>query len=133
MLSANLTNSVTKIFVISVKGFEPPTSCVRDQHAITVPARHMWETVSLNWPQFMLLWFRFRFPEFTEFSFHLWKTSLVYFVVPLIPLFWTSEEPALWFQTRVNPVTCMLHCLHIMDSIYLPTGLLAVSMTNWYL
>ena len=34
-------NSVTKIFVITVKGFEPVTSCVRDQDATTVPERHM--------------------------------------------------------------------------------------------
>ena len=34
-------NSVTKIFVITVKGLEPATSCVRDQEATTVPARHM--------------------------------------------------------------------------------------------
>ena len=46
-----------------------PTSCVRDQHATTAPARHMWETGSLNWAQFMLQWF-IRLPEFefTEFS-----------------------------------------------------------------
>ena len=33
-------NSVTKIFVITVKGLEPATSCVRDQDVITAPARH---------------------------------------------------------------------------------------------
>ena len=33
-------NSVTKIFVIAVKGFEPANSCVRDQDATTMPARH---------------------------------------------------------------------------------------------
>ena len=38
-----------KIFVITVKGFEPATTCVRDQDAATVPARQMWETGSLNW------------------------------------------------------------------------------------
>ena len=37
----NLANSVTKIFVMTVKGLEPTTSCVRDQDATTVPARHM--------------------------------------------------------------------------------------------
>ena len=41
-------NSVTKIFVITVKGLEPATSCVREQDATTVPARHIWERVSLN-------------------------------------------------------------------------------------
>ena len=45
----------------------PATSCVRDQHATTVPARHMWEIGSLNWAQFMLQWF-ISFSEFTEFS-----------------------------------------------------------------
>ena len=32
------------------------TSCVRDQHATTAPARHMWETGSFNQAQFMLHW-----------------------------------------------------------------------------
>ena len=27
----------------------PATSCVRDQHATTAPARHMWQIGSLNW------------------------------------------------------------------------------------
>ena len=39
-----LLNSVTKIFVITVKGLELATSCVRDKDVTTVPARHMWET-----------------------------------------------------------------------------------------
>ena len=34
-------NSVTKIFVIKVKGLEPGISSVRDRDATTVPARHM--------------------------------------------------------------------------------------------
>ena len=41
MLSLNSANSVTKIFVITVKGLKPVTSCVKDQDATTVPARHM--------------------------------------------------------------------------------------------
>ena len=53
----------------------PATSCVRDQDATTAPARHIWETGSLNWPQFMLQW-SIRFPEFSEFLFHLGKTPL---------------------------------------------------------
>ena len=71
-------NSVTKIFVIMVKGFKPATSCARDQDATTAPARHRWETGSLNWSQFMLQWFiRFpKFTEFTEFLFQLGKTPL---------------------------------------------------------
>ena len=55
-----------------VRTCHPSTSCVRDQDATTVSVRHMWETGSLIWPQFMLQWF-IRFPEFL---FHLGKTSL---------------------------------------------------------
>ena len=33
MFSLNSANSVSKIFVITVKGFKPATSCVRDQDA----------------------------------------------------------------------------------------------------
>ena len=60
-----LLNSVTKIniFVITVKGLKP----TRNQNATTTPARHMWETGSLNWGQFMHQWF-IRFSEFTEFN-----------------------------------------------------------------
>ena len=59
--------NMTKMFVIAVIGFERATSCVRDQDATTVPARDMWDTISLNWAQFMLQWF-IRFPEFVEFT-----------------------------------------------------------------
>ena len=45
-----------KKFTITVKGLVPATSCIRDQDATTVPARHMWETGSLNWAQFMHQW-----------------------------------------------------------------------------
>ena len=41
MFSVNSENSVTKIFVITVKGLEPAISCVRDQDATTEPARHI--------------------------------------------------------------------------------------------
>ena len=38
-----------KIFAITVKGLELATSCVRDHHATTVPARHIYaEAGSLN-------------------------------------------------------------------------------------
>ena len=59
-------NSVTKVFVITVKGIEPAISCVRDQDATTVLARHRRQTGSLNWLQFMLQWF-IRFPGIAEF------------------------------------------------------------------
>ena len=36
------------IFVITTKGLEPATSCVRDQDTTTAPARHMSDTGSLN-------------------------------------------------------------------------------------
>ena len=70
--------SVTKIFVITAKGLELAISCVRDQHATTAPARHMLETWSLNWLQFMLQRFIrfFEFAEFTESLAHLGKTPL---------------------------------------------------------
>ena len=38
MFSLNSLNSVTKIFVIAVKGLEPATSCVRDQDATRAAA-----------------------------------------------------------------------------------------------
>ena len=43
-----------KVFVITLKGLEPATSCVKDQDATTAPGRYMRETGSLNWAQFML-------------------------------------------------------------------------------
>ena len=43
MFSLNLLNSVTKNIVATVKGFEPTTSCVREQDATTVPATHICE------------------------------------------------------------------------------------------
>ena len=46
MFSMNSANSVKKLFVITVKGLEPATSCVRDKYATTMPARHMSETGS---------------------------------------------------------------------------------------
>ena len=66
-VSLNSVNSVTKIFVITVKGLEPDTSCLRDQDATTVPERHIWETESLNRAKFILQRF-IRFPEFAEFT-----------------------------------------------------------------
>ena len=47
MVSLNSVNPVTKIFVITVKGIEPATSCVRGQDAITVPARQICERYDL--------------------------------------------------------------------------------------
>ena len=41
MFSLNSANSVTKTFVITVKGLEPATSRVRNQDATTAPARHV--------------------------------------------------------------------------------------------
>ena len=50
MLSLNSANSVTKIFIITLKGIKPASSRVRDQHTTTTtaPARHMLETGSLD-------------------------------------------------------------------------------------
>ena len=39
--SLNFLNPASKLFVITVKGLKPVTSCVRDQGATTAPARHM--------------------------------------------------------------------------------------------
>ena len=41
MFSLNSVNLMTKIFVITVKGLEPATSCVRHQDTTRVPAGHM--------------------------------------------------------------------------------------------
>ena len=66
--SLNSLSSVTKMYDIKrTRTCHPATSCVRNQHATTVPARHMWEIGSLNWIQFMLQWF-ISVSEFTEFS-----------------------------------------------------------------
>ena len=64
-----------KIFVITVKGFESAISCVRARDASTAPARHMGETWSLNWLQFILQWLIW-LAEFIEFLFHLGKTPV---------------------------------------------------------
>ena len=36
----NSLNSVTKIFIITVKGLESATSCARNEDATTAPGRH---------------------------------------------------------------------------------------------
>ena len=78
MFSLNLLNSVIKIFVITEKGFEPAIFWIRNQDVTTVPARHMCETGSLKWLQWMLQWFIIipEFAEFTEFPSCLGKTLL---------------------------------------------------------
>ena len=63
--SEMFSQNSAKIFVFTLKGLEPTTSCVRDQDATIVPARHMLETGSLDSAQFMLQWF-IRFLEFTK-------------------------------------------------------------------
>ena len=79
-------NNVTKIFFIPVKGFEPGTSCVRDQDATAAPARHMWETGSLNGPQVRLQWLN-RFPHFHEFiEFN--ESSAPFRKTPILTLYW---------------------------------------------
>ena len=72
LISLNLMKTSQWSFFLNydikrTRAYHPATSCVRDQHATTVPARHMWEIGSLNWAQFMLQWF-ISFSEFTEFS-----------------------------------------------------------------
>ena len=87
-----------KIFVITAKGLEPATACVRDQDAATGPARHMWETGSLNWTQFKLQWF-IRFPEFPEFLIHLGKTPLRF---PICFLFLSMDAQWLMHITFIT-------------------------------
>ena len=76
--SLNSLNSMTKSICHFSKGFEHTTSCIWGQDATTELPRHVWESRSFNWPQFMLQWL-IRFPgfvEFTEFPFYLGKTPL---------------------------------------------------------
>ena len=68
----------------------PVTCSVRDQHATTAPARHIWEIGSLNWAQFMLQWF-ISFSEFTEFS-----ESSAPFRKNYIMLVISDTPPLLW-------------------------------------
>ena len=72
-VSLNSLNSVTKIFVITVKGLEPTTSCVvRDHHSAS--KTHIRDRIFKFMPQ----WF-ITFPEFAEFtesSAHLGKTPI---------------------------------------------------------
>ena len=99
-----------KIFVITVKRFEPAISCVRDQDATTTPARHIQETGSLNWSQYMLQWF-IRFPEFAEFSFHSGKTPMrrLYFLWLFAPKFWeVAGTYKLLFCSKQNTSSVML-------------------------
>ena len=71
------------------------TSCVRDPDASTAPARHMWG--SSIWAQFMLQWF-IRFPEFSEFLFHLGKppVQFYHFVLTSTPLYSVSASVMDW-------------------------------------
>ena len=48
--------NVVKNYLKRARTCHSATSCVRDQDATAVPARHTWETGSLNWTQFMLHW-----------------------------------------------------------------------------
>ena len=74
----------------SLKGVEAATSCVGDQDAVTAPARHRWETGSLNWPWFTLQWF-IRLPEF---PFRLGKTPLR--CLCIVRLWWKSYNGGHW-------------------------------------
>ena len=113
-VSLNSVNLVTKIFAITVKGLEPATSCVRDQDATIAPARHMWETESLNWAQSMLQLF-IRFPEFTEFnesSAPLRKSS-IFFINNrksfrlVAQLFWKMLYRTVMFKITITiPMSC---------------------------
>ena len=59
-------NSVTKIFVITVKGLEPVTSCVRDQDASNANKTHVRDRIfKLSTIHALVI---FRFTEFNESS-----------------------------------------------------------------
>ena len=60
------------------------TSCVRDQHATPAPARHMWETVSLNQAQLMLHWLPISLNSLNSVKvlLHLGKTPFIYIYFP---------------------------------------------------
>ena len=83
---------------------------VRHQDATTTPARHMWETGSFNWAQFMLHWF-IRFPDFTEFD----ERSVPFFgKTPIYPPLGQSWTP--WLSiTKLKSIEfdgyCWWQCL----------------------
>ena len=99
-------NSVTKIFVVTVKGLEPDTFCVREQDVTAVPVRHLWEVESLNWAQFMLQRF-IRSPNSlnllnsTKVLLHLGKTALLYCK------FIKSRKILLSFTPLAIPISCV--------------------------
>ena len=99
--------SVTETFVITIKGFEPATSCVRDQDATTVPARHMWETGSFNWTLFMRQWFII-FLEFNESSSPFRKNSigvLVFMYVSLVH--WKRDKLSINVPSNLTGNNCL--------------------------
>ena len=62
MFSLNSANSVTKLFVITVKGLEPATSCVRDQDASKTRVGDRIFKLNLIYAS-VIIWF----PKFAEF------------------------------------------------------------------
>ena len=85
-------------------------SRVKDQDA-PAPARHVWETGSLNLTKFMFQWF-IRFPEFSEFLFHLGKT----------PLCFNSSRSSnhLWYLTEHWISDVVLVCSSIVPVMFCP-------------
>ena len=84
MFSMNSANSETKIFVITVKGFKSATSCVKFQGSYhSANKTHVRHRIFKFTPihasviagSFRVSLF-IRFPEFTEFLFHLRKTPM---------------------------------------------------------
>ena len=120
-VSLNSVNSATKIYVITVKGLEPTTSCVGDKDATTVPARHMWETGSLNWAKFMLHWF-IRFQEFAEFT---------EFNISSVPFRKISNEPCITFKWTWSPRPDIHYHEYPTIVIYLHGYNLCLRSTDW--
>ena len=83
--------------LLTVKGFEPATSCVRDQGVTTAPARHMWETGSLNWAPIASV--IVKVAEFSETA-PLGKTRLQLNFLTLLPMILMQRKSALCNRTR---------------------------------
>ena len=99
------------IFVITAKGLEPANSCVTDKDVTTAPARHMWETGSLNWVKVMVQWFQI--PLIRWIHWIQWKFWSIcpFRKTPLWTLKNYLQRPKLWERKRGLFVNEMSHIL----------------------
>ena len=114
---------------LSLKGLEPATSCVQDQDTTAVPARHMWETGSLNWAQFMLQWLII-FPKFAISPFFVtdkkFDQELYYYRCLfhyLLDVFRKAEEIVKWVVKLTNICSSVESSLENLKSITSPATL----------